>query len=51
MLATRDRAEVLAELATLNHEAGRMTTRDDRYERLHGAIDVLLGELETCDSR
>jgi len=49
MLATRDRAEVLAELATLTHQAGRMTTRDDRYERIHGRIDALLGELEISE--
>lgn len=46
--ALRTRADILAELAVLTHQAGRMTIVSPGYEPTHDEINALLTELEAC---
>ena len=47
---TRTRADILAELASLTHRAGRLTVVAPTYADLHGEIDALLEELDRVDA-
>ena len=44
-MQTRTRDDVLHDLATKRHEAGRMTVKAPGYEAVHGEIDALVAEL------